>query len=558
MTLSARIRRALFFPVGVLLLGGFLPGASTPVQGQERNVPSQRPSAGLRIGFVSVGNLVPLPPDLQPERTIRWIMHQVYGPGLIEPPGREEDAPVYLLASEFGPRPVRGTWRIRLRPGVVFHDGSELDPEDVRETLLLYKRLAEAGHPDIDPVFRLIDSVEVRADGAVDFTLGRHLQDQPWRIGRVVPLPAGRARLVRGDLSEMQGQLIAQFVDRPPVGLGGYRYEPVDPRTSDPGEALFVLRAFDRYFQGRPVFREAMIRFYPNERQLMQAVVTGELDVVGILPRLASEELTSLLANRVEVQYRRFPQTEHFYYLALNNATWPFEEREARQAVRLAVDRNQLRLGYPVTLSPISDIPVQPAPNSGERAPVRRRAAMNLLQDLGFRVVNDLLTGRDGRPVRLRLHYPDHYRTYERMARNVKNDLQRLGLLVDAIPVHPSELKARLSSGDYDLALYEMDLPPTPEGLFHFFATDPARGVNFTRYGSVAFRSNLNAALSPPAGTSLQEYWNGALERFEDDVPLIPIYFDLAQHWAFDGAVVDVRSVGVSTRRMEPLARWRR
>jgi hypothetical protein len=323
MTLSARIRRALFFPVGVLLLGGFLPGASTPVQGQERNVPSQRPSAGLRIGFVSVGNLVPLPPDLQPERTIRWIMHQVYGPGLIEPPGREEDAPVYLLASEFGPRPVRGTWRIRLRPGVVFHDGSELDPEDVRETLLLYKRLAEAGHPDIDPVFRLIDSVEVRADGAVDFTLGRHLQDQPWRIGRVVPLPAGRARLVRGDLSEMQGQLIAQFVDRPPVGLGGYLYEPVDPRTSDPGEALFVLRAFDRYFQGRPVFREAMIRFYPNDRQLMQAVVTGELDVVGILPRLASEELTSLLANRVEVQYRRFPQTEHFYYLAVRGAGSP-------------------------------------------------------------------------------------------------------------------------------------------------------------------------------------------------------------------------------------------
>lgn len=558
MTVGLRIR-ALPSVTGMLLLvGGILTVISTSVEGQERGLQTRRTSTELRIGFVSVGNLVPLPPDLQTERTIRWIMHQVYGPALLEPPERQEEAPIYLLATEFGQQPVRGRWRLRLRTGVVFHDGSEFGPDDVQETLLLYKRLAEAGHPDVDPVFQLIQDVEIQQDGAVDFILERHLQEQAWRVAQVVPLPAERARLVRGDLTEMQSQLIAQFVERPPVGLGGYLYEQSDPRSTDPGEALFVLRAFDRYFQGRPVFREVMIRFYPTGRQVMQAMVTGELDVVGMLPRLASEELASLLSNRVEVQHRRFPQTEHFYYLALNNAAWPLEEREARQAVRLAVDRNQLRLGSPPPLSPISNIPVQPPPNSGERAAVRRRSAMNLLEGLGFRVVNDLLTDRDGRPVRLRLHYPDQFTTYERMARNVKNDLQRLGLLVDAIPVRPTELKARLRSGDYDLALYEMDLPPTPEGLLHFFASDPERGMNFTRYNSVAFRSSLRAALDPPAGTSLEEYWNGALARFEDDVPLIPIYFDLGQHWAIDGSLVDLRSVGMSTRRMEPLARWRR
>jgi ABC-type oligopeptide transport system substrate-binding subunit len=263
------------------------------------------------------------------------------------------------------------------------------------------------------------------------------------------------------------------------------------------------------------------------------------------------------MTARRNLHFRYFPRPDHFYYLAFNNSNPLLAQNEVRGAIRMAINREGLRLGVPRGLSPISDLPIQP-PDEGLSGRPRRRTALNMLTQLHFGRSGDVLTDPSGRRVQLRLHYPDHITMYEEMARSIKNDLQRLGFLIEAIPVGPEELRGRLQSGDYDLALFEMTLRPTPDVFQHWFGADAIEtGTNFLRYRSANFNSNLNAVMRG-TGSNPESYWQGALNRFEEDAPLVPLYFSTQQYWVLNGEVVDLRSVGQIGLRLEPLARWRR
>jgi ABC-type transport system substrate-binding protein len=522
-----------------------------------RSLPLQQRE--LRIGFVTVGNFLPLPPDLQPDGAHAWIMRQVYGPGLIGSGTTAGGEPVFQLVTSFAEETIRGSWTLKLREGIRFQDESDLDPQDVRETIDLYRRLARAGDPDVDPAFGLVDTVMVNPDGSITFTMdSRRRREQPYRVARVVPLPAETAGRIRGDLVTMREDLSQAFLE--PVGLGGYTFEIGQPQPGPEGRyRVITLRSFDRYFQGRPAIREIAIHFYATERQLIQGVVTGEVDVAGMLTWQASAELQAQSTGRRNLHFRYFPRPDHFYYLAFNNDAPLLVQGEVRDAIRLAIDRDHLRLGVPREFSPIADVPIQPhPPDEGASGRPRRRPAMNLLTQLHFSRSGDLLTDPSGQRVRLRLHYPDHIAMYEGMARSIKNDLQRLGFLIEAIPVGPEELWGRLCSGEYDLALNEMTMPPTPDVFQHWFGAGAiAAGTNFVRYRSPNFNSNLNAVMRG-TGSTPESYWQGALNKFAEDAPLVPLYFSTQQYWIIDGDVVELRSVGQMRLRLEPLARWRR
>jgi ABC-type transport system substrate-binding protein len=542
----------------LVVLGGSRP--DTPggevYPGPRPRFPQQRE---LRIGFVATGNFLPLPPDLQTDGAYAWIMRQVYGPGLIGDGTSPGEEPVLQLVTSFAEETVRGSWTLKLREGVRFQDDSELDPQDVRETIDLYRRLALAGDPDVDPAFGLVSTVAVNPDGSITFTMdSRRRREQPYRVARVVPLPAATIEGIRGDLATMREALSRAILQ--PVGLGGYTFEIGQPLPGPEGRyRVITLRSFDRYFQGRPAIREVTIHFYATERQLIQGVVTGAVDAAGLLTWQASTELQAQSSSRRNLHIRVFPRPDHFYYLAFNNDSPLLGQSEVRDAIRLAIDREGLRLGVPRELSPIANLPIQPRPpDEGMSGRPRRRPAMNLLTQLRFGHSGDVLTDPRGRPVQLRLHYPDHIAMYEEMARAIKNDLQRLGFLIEAIPISPEELRGRLRSGEYDLAIYEMTMPSTPEAFRHWFgAAAITEGINFVRYRSPNFNSNLNAAMQG-TGSDPESYWQGALNRFEEDAPLVPLYFSTLQYWVVDVDVVDLRSVGQMRTRLEPLARWRR
>lgn len=552
MRIVERKWRVLGTLLGALLLVG---AGAAPTDG-----PPDQPRRALRIGLVGSGSFLPLPPAMMPDTPERWVMEQVYGPGLVWPGTELDPEPQLALATRAYEVVRPGQLLYSVRTDVHFHNGSLLGLSSYYETFDLYRRLARAGDPDIDPAFAHLDSVWIDMDlqRVGIWMRPALLQEAARRIATVVPIPPKLVRLVNGlGPREARGVLLGEE----PTGLGGYRWNitvPTRPEAAFSGPVI-ELRANPDYFEDAPEFDRVEIRFFPNDRQLIQAFVTDQVDVVRLPNWQASSTLRQQLQfARTHKIFRTYPSRDHFYFLAFNTSQPRLQRTELRRAMAFALDRRKLRAGPPAT-GLIGEAPVQPERSDIQRSGRRSRTASVILQrELGYRVSRGVLRDGQGRELRFTLHYPNHVEHYETMARQISVDLARLGFVINPVPVPPQELRDRLRTGDYELAIFEMTLPPTTDVLRKYFHSEnAASGVNFTRYSNRTFESNIEAVLRGDLPNA-ESYRQGALNRLREDFPLVPLYFPTNVYYAFSTDVVEPESVGRINSYLQPLARWRR
>ncbi len=548
----------------LLLLGGA--GPSDPVPG-----PWWPPAAGpsqprgervLHIGFVGSGSFRALPPALMEEGPERWVMEQVYGPGLhARAPNGVPDSRTSLTEEIIDG--VRPGWTFyTLRPQIVFQDASPLELRHIRETYHLYRDMARAGDAGLDPAFAFLDSVSVLADlNRVALVLPARFADQAHRLAASTPL---HPSLLAG-LPEEPPAVRSTLLSRRIVGLGAYRLSTqpaMTPAAAVGAELRLYLEAEDTGPMPDPEIRQVVVHLYENDQQLRRAFVTGEIQMAGLPSYLAQVRLREEMTGQQERRFvnRFYRQRNQFIFLAFNNAYHPLRPAPMRRALAYALNRDEMKHPEMVQVDQVSDVPLSPEERFGPAVQYRYRPlhARTLLNDAGYRLVGGQLVDEAGTPVRFSLIYPSTGEQFERIARRIKLDLQRLGVAVDAQPLRPVEIEERLREGNYQMALSSMSLPPTPEALYRLFHSDnAATGINFTRYRSRNFDSNIQAAALREGIEDRDPYFRGAVDRLQEDVPLLPIYFEQRAYYVFDTGVLDAGTVGRISRHLEPLARWR-
>jgi len=551
-----RYRRAVNVLAGALLLVGT---GAAPAGDADRQEPRT-----LRIGLVSTGALFPLPPAMMPESPERWVMQQVYGPGLVWP-GTEMDAePELALATRIGGTALPNALIYQIRDDVQFHDpnASLTGILQYQETYELYSRLAREGAAEIDPVFAYVDTVyglpavdrEEYPRIRIDLTDAQFIPAAR-RIATVNLFPESVLRVIK---NLGMPDLMAELIDRDPAGLGGYRLVLGEgQQAAERSRPVFVLEANPNYFGGEPEFERVEIVFYRTDRQLVQAFFTDQIDVVSLpnwrISNALDRQLQSTSRNKV---FRQYPLRDHFFFLAFNCSHALLRQSELRRAIAYGLDRNRMRDG-PAATGRISDVPIFPELSEVRSGARRGRTAQAILQQLGYQLAGRVMQDRAGRQLRFTLHYPNHVEHYETMARRVVVDLANLGIVVEPAPVSPLEVRNRLRSGDYQMAIFEMTMHGTPDVIRKYFHSDNAEsGVNFTRYESRTFNTAIEAVLR---GMSLVEFWDrGVLRRLTLDYPLVPLYFPAFSYYAFNNEVVHPNSVGQMNTRLEPIASWRR
>ena len=515
--------------------------------------PYQSRSDTLHIGIVFSGNFFPLPPALLPNGPESWIMSQVYGPGLILPSTKTNgnDLPQVALACGFTEGVVPGTTFFTVKEGVRFHDNSQLTLADIKATFERYQRLAEDDNPAIDSAFKYINSIEIEPDqNRLSVVMPDGMKVQPYRIATVAPL------------APALGELSRLGVDEEPIGLGGYTYRLVTEPTGAgvARRGVIYLRAFEGYFEGSPEIKNIAVHLYPNDRELIQAFITGDVHVARLPTHRVTTTLKKLLeGSRLERNslVRMYPRPNHFFFLAFNNARFPFNITGVRSALARAIDRNAMA-DEPPFASVITDLPVHPRSSLGRsgHSAYLPTAAKRMLQETGL-LRRGEPTDRTGQPIRLSLIYPDHVSLYEEMALQIKNDLQRIGFRIDAEPVSPEIVRKRLREGDYSLAISEMTLPPTPGAIRRlFYSTNAASGLNFSRYRNLTFNTSIDAVILQRVPNP-ESYLDSAVRLLGDEFPLLPLFFQANEYYVFNNSIVDPNSVGRVLSRLEPIAKWK-
>ena len=297
------------------------------------------------------------------------------------------------------------TWELKLREGVVFHNGEVFDANDVKATL---DRITdpEANYPRGNYVGSVTD-VQVVGPYTVRIITG---EPDPTLMEKLLFVP-----IEPDQYYEEKGR---EYVAQNPVGTGPFKF--VEWRK---GEQV-VLEAFEDHWRGRPQIDRVVFRVIPETASIMAALQTGEVDIITNVPPDQAEFLES--QNGIDV---RSAESSRTIAIALPTEKAPYDNKLVRQALNYGVNVDEivefLFEGYarpvPTFLAPMYhgyNADLEPYPHDPERA-------RELLAEAGY---PDGFTGV--------LYTPTgRYPKDREVAEVIANQLQQIGVNLEVTPL---------------------------------------------------------------------------------------------------------------------------
>jgi peptide/nickel transport system substrate-binding protein len=392
------------------------------------------------------------------------------------------------------------TWVFRLRPGVVFHDGSKLEAADVVRSL---ERLRKDTEHELAPA--LAEVAEITADDPLTVRLRTRFP--------VPSLPYHLASLFISRLGDVPGR---------PLGTGPYRLAEWTPQT---GDAEIV--AFPGYWGGAPRVETVRFRALPEAEARVRALENGEADLAVDVPAADFERLTRSAALRTEAA--RGLRVVFLGLVAPGDHPQPvaaFADARVRRAIALAIDRERLvreplgghgevidQILAPEVFGYASDLPRLPYDPAESR-----RLLANAGFGGGFDVALDFPSGR--------------YRSIDAVARAVASDLAAIGVRVIERPAPSAAFFERMDARRSDFFLMGWmssgDAPLSYDYLLH--RREAGQGVdNYSNYADAEFDRLLEQTELEPSAAQRGARIHALAERVLRDLPLVPLYrqFDL-------------------------------
>jgi peptide/nickel transport system substrate-binding protein len=225
------------------------------------------------------------------------------------------------LATELPEQPDPVTYIFHLREGVKFHNGTDFDAEDVLWTFdRLMGKIEGQSSTQAARFSAAIESVEALDDYTVKFTLTK-----PW--DDFIPMMAADKYM---DIlsKEAFDELGDEYGLEGVVGTGPFQF-----KEWISGERI-VIERFDDYW-GEPAYVDEIVyRAIPEEATRQIALQTGEIDVL-LDPSIRSVE--EMRADPSLQVVSCDSGDEKVFYL--NTTQPPFDDKQVRQAIFYAIDR---------------------------------------------------------------------------------------------------------------------------------------------------------------------------------------------------------------------------
>jgi peptide/nickel transport system substrate-binding protein len=314
--------------------------------------------------------------------------------------------------------------RLRLRPGVFFHDGTELT-SSVATTIL------QAATKTLRPRYSSFsDIATIRPEGKLDIVLD--LTQKSAFLPEDLDMPLSL---------------------RPGIGAGPFRVV-----KRDASEVLF--ERFDRYWQGTPAIERIHVKTFDALRTAWSSLLRGEVDMVTDVPAEAVEFVSD---DQVDVlHYKR-----RYQYMVVFNSRQPALARApVRRALNLAVDRSVLieralrGYGSPAT-GPLwprhwaYDTSVAPFA-------FNQRQASALLDGAGF--LKGRAGGRSNFPgARLKFTslLVEGFSLHERLGLELQKQLYDIGVDMQFEVVSAETFNTRVQNGEFEAVLIDMISGPS-------------------------------------------------------------------------------------------------
>jgi len=205
------------------------------------------------------------------------------------------------------------TWEFRLRPGIRFHDGGELNAADVVFSL---KRIID---PEVSSP-RRHEFAELDKITALDRRTVQITTKRPYAL-----LPARLSQFSMLLPDQLRGRSEAEFF-RHPIGLGPYRLVEFNADRA-------ALEAYPDYFGGAPKTNRITFQFVPDRTERLRRLLEGSLSIVTNLP---PQQVDSVMRTRNVHLLKR--SSIRLMDIMIDSTKGPLARSEVRQALRYGTD----------------------------------------------------------------------------------------------------------------------------------------------------------------------------------------------------------------------------
>jgi ABC-type transport system substrate-binding protein len=384
-------------------------GAVLACRGADESAQAKTPVTKLRIGAA-------LPTSAAANLASSFVTEPLVGIGW-------DGRPVDRVISAWDWSPDRLSLKVRLRPGVTFHDGMPVDLAYFRQTLekTVTERGANVSYPSVK-------SVELDPES-------------PDQV--VIKLSRPEAFLVT--------DLAASFLRHPnnaDIGAGPYKLDPSDP-------AKLRLLAFDKYYRGRPQLDTVEFANFGEQRASWAAMMRGEIDAVHeIVPNAVD-----FVQAEGQTAVRAYPFTRPYFIQLVFNTRHPILKNPAvRQALSYAVDRQAIVDHALNKQGTVAEGPIWPfhwAYSTAQKTYTHNTEAATLrLQSAGLKVTSSV-KGRMPSRLHIRCLTVSQNAQYEKIALILQKQLYEIGVDLEIQALPANELTKRLEAGDFETVLIQ-------------------------------------------------------------------------------------------------------
>jgi peptide/nickel transport system substrate-binding protein len=439
------------------------------------------------------------------------------------------------------------TLTYKIVQGVKWHDGEPLTASDIAFTFNLYKNDENFAYLQSNTAY--FESITAIDDATLEIKLTELIPNVESKMvtGYVLPEHIFKDAPVEFENAEM-------------IGTGPFKMAEYKQ-----GEFIRLEKNAD-YWLDPPKVDEVVFQTFGSQDVLVQAIKTGQLDMITRMPATAVIGLRNDPNVEVVSGPPLSPYATDIIMNQMNPERCPSEEdggvcsghpalldKNVRQAMTHATDKQQLvdvlmlGLATPgLTLAPDSFTPWF-NPNLTDYA-LDVEAANKLLDDAGYADtdgdgVREMPDGTN--PLNFRLNWPSSSTNGPRMAEMLGEMWSQIGIAVQPQAMDSDALTAICCPAfDYDVMLWGWYFDTDPTYMLSVMATDEiATGINETGYSSPAYDElyKKQATTLDPEERK-QIVWQMQELVFNDLVYIIPYYEQAVQAYRkdrFTGWVTD-------------------
>jgi peptide/nickel transport system substrate-binding protein len=452
--------------------------------------------------------------------------------------------PVPGFAESWTPSADYTTWTFKIRDGMTWSDGTPATCEDARWT---YQLVLDAGAAGVTLgqgyLEAYLNDAGLKAVSCTD----------PQTL--VVELAYPNALVLEAYVPILPKHIwskysLAQIAD--PTAADWFKNEPTVVGTGpfqavewEPGNFIRFARN-EKYWGTKSGVDEVILQTFATTDAMVQALKSGAIDYVrGVQP-----DQFDALKNEPDVAVVE-GASNGYSYLSYNVWPEPIEGGGAstkaladpafRDALNRAIDHDVLveRVlgGYGIAgsthLPPFqADWHVKPdKPRTFDIAEAKRR-----LDAAGYKLDGARRLDKEGKPITLRMTWPDSEAEMAQVAEFIKGWWAELGIDVSAQVTEEGALYEVLylppagGKGDWDTYLWGWGGDPDPTSLLRIFTTDQLGNLNDTGYSNPEYDALHKAQVSEQDQAKRKALMAQMQNIIYDDAPYDVLYYDSELH----------------------------